>query len=195
MLEIVVASNNSGKIREVREILKEYKIISLSDLGINIEVEENGETFEENATKKAEEISKKLGGKLCLADDSGIEIEYLQGFPGVQTKRWYKGTEKERNAEILKKLENVPKEQRKVKFVAAVSLSDGEKTICKKASIDGYIAKSPRGENGFGFDEIFELANGRTLAELSFEEKNQISSRKKAIEKISNDVKNFTKQE
>lgn len=182
MLEIIIASNNIGKIKEVKEILKEYKITSLGELGIDIEVEEDGETFEQNAIKKAKEISKKLNGKMCIADDSGIEIEYLEGFPGVKTKRWYKGTEEERNQEILKKLEGVPKQKRKVTFIAAVSIAKGDNAICGIGTLEGYIATRPRGNNGFGFDEIFELENGKTLAELSAEEKNQISSRRKAIE-------------
>ena len=174
MLEIIIASNNIGKIKEVKEILKEYKITSLNELSANIEVEEDGETFEQNAIKKAKETSKQLNGKMCIADDSGIEIEYLEGFPGVKTKRWYKGTEEERNQEILKKLEGVPKQKRKVTFIAAVSIAKGDNAICGIGTLEGYIATSPRGNNGFGFDEI--------LAELSEKEKNQISSRRKAIE-------------
>ena len=182
--EIVIASGNSGKIKEAQEILKEYKIISMKELGIDIDVEEDKETFIENATKKAETIAKELNDKMCLADDSGIEIESLNGFPGVHTKRWLNGTDRERNLAILDKLQGVPKDKRKIKFITAIALSDGNKTISVEASIDGYVAQTPRGENGFGFDEIFELENGRTLAELSNEEKNEISARRKALEKL-----------
>ena len=182
--DIVMASGNSGKIKEAQEILKEYKIIPMKELGINIDVEEDKETFIENATKKAETIAKELNDKMCLADDSGIEIEYLNGFPGVHTKRWLNGTDRERNLAILDKLQGVPKDKRKVKFITAIALSDGNKTISVEASIDGYVAQTPRGENGFGFDEIFELEDGRTLAELPNEEKNEISARKKALEKL-----------
>lgn len=182
--DIVMASGNSGKIKEAQEILKEYKIIPMKELGINIDVEEDKETFIENATKKAETIAKELNDKMCLADDSGIEIEYLNGFPGVHTKRWLNGTDRERNLAILDKLQGVPKDKRKVKFITAIALSDGNETISVEASIDGYVAETPRGENGFGFDEIFELEDGRTLAELSNEEKNEISARRKALEKL-----------
>ena len=182
--DIVMASGNSGKIKEAQEILKEYKIISMKELGINIDVEEDKETFIENATKKAETIAKELNDKMCLADDSGIEIEYLNGFPGVHTKRWLDGTDRERNLAIIEKLQGVPKDKRKIKFITAIALSDGNKTISVEASIDGYVAQTPRGENGFGFDEIFELEDGRTLAELPNEEKNEISARKKALEKL-----------
>ena len=182
--DIVMASGNSGKIKEAQEILKEYKIIPMKELGINIDVEEDKETFIENATKKAETIAKELNDKMCLADDSGIEIEYLDGFPGVHTKRWLNGTDRERNLAILDKLQGVPKDKRKIKFITAIALSDGNETISVEASIDGYVAETPRGENGFGFDEIFELEDGRTLAELSNEEKNEISARRKALEKL-----------
>lgn len=181
MKEIIMASNNKGKIHEAQEILKQFKIISLEQAGVNIEVEEDEETFEGNAIKKAETIAKLLNGKLCIADDSGIEIEYLDGFPGVFTKRWHKGTDRERNLALIEKLKGIPKENRQIKFITAIALSDGKKTVCKKGSIEGFVATEPRGDNGFGFDEIFELPDGRTLAELSQEEKNQISARKIAF--------------
>ena len=112
--EIVIASGNEDKIKEVQEILKEFKIVSIKELGLDIDVEESEPSFEKNALKKAKEISIALGGKLCIADDSGIEIEYLDGFPGVFTKRWHSGSDRERNLEILKKLDGVPKEKRKI---------------------------------------------------------------------------------
>lgn len=186
MKEIVIASGNKGKIKEAQEILKEYKIISIEEIGVNVDVEEDQKTFEENAIKKAETIAKELGGKMCLADDSGIEIEYLDGFPGVFTKRWHNGTDRERNLALIEKLQGVPKEKRKIIFTTAIALSDGKKTICETGKIEGYVTEEPRGENGFGFDEIFELENGKTLAEISSEEKNKISARKIALEKISN---------
>ena len=182
--DIVMASGNSGKIKEAQEILNEYKIIPMKELGINIDVEEDKETFIGNAIKKAETIAKELDDKQCLADDSGIEIEYLNGFPGVHTKRWLNGTDRERNLVILDKLQGVPKEKRKIKFITAMALSDGNRTISVEASIDGYVAETPRGDNGFGFDEIFELEDGRTLAELTDTEKNEISARRKALEKL-----------
>lgn len=184
MKEIVIASGNKGKIKEAQEILKEYKIISIEEIGVNVDVEEDQKTFEENATKKAETIAKELGGKMCLADDSGIEIEYLDNFPGVYTKRWHNGTDRERNLALIEKLQGVPKEKRKIVFTTAIALSDGKKTICETGKIEGYVTEESRGENGFGFDEIFELENGKTLAEISSEEKNKISARKIALEKI-----------
>lgn len=184
MKEIIIASDNAGKIKEAQEILKDYKIIPMKELGITIEIEEDQETFEANAIKKAETISKNANGKMCIADDSGIEIEYLNGFPGVYTKRWHAGTDRERNLAILEKLKNVPKEKRKIKFVTAIAVSNGKETNSAIGEITGYVSETTRGSKGFGFDEIFELENGKTLAETSEEEKNKISARKKALEEI-----------
>lgn len=182
MEEIIIASGNKGKIKEAQEILSEYKIIPIKEIGVDIDVEEDKETFEENAIKKALEISKYLNGRKCISDDSGIEIEYLNGFPGVFTKRWHSGSDRDRNLEIISKLKDVPKEKRKVKWISAIALAEGENIITAVAYIEGYIAENVRGDNGFGFDEIFELENGKTLAELSSEEKNKISARKMALE-------------
>lgn len=195
MEEIVIASGNAGKIKEAQEILKEFKITSIKDAGIDIDVEEDKDTFEGNAIKKAEVIANKLNGKKCIADDSGIEIEYLNGFPGVVTKRWFEGTDRERNFKLIEKLKGLPKKNRKIKFTTAIALSDGKNTICELGIIDGFVAEEVRGENGFGFDEIFELENGKTLAELTQEEKNQISARKIALEKIKQKLDNLNNGE
>lgn len=184
MKEIVFASNNKGKIREVQEILSDYKILSLEEMGIDIDVEEDKDTFEGNAIKKAVEISKYLNGKMVIADDSGIEIEYLDGFPGVFTKRWNAGTDRDRNLEIIKKLEGVKKENRKITMVTAIALAENEKVITTIGKIEGYVANQPKGDNGFGFDEIFELENEKTIAEMLPEEKNKISARKRALEAL-----------
>lgn len=187
--EIVIASGNKGKIKEAQEILKEYNIVPMSNLGINIDVEEDRDTFEGNAIKKAETIAKQLDGKMCIADDSGIEIEYLDGFPGVYTKRWHEGSDRERNLAIIDKLKGVPKEKRKISFITAIALSDGENTITGIGTIEGYVTEDVRGNNGFGFDEIFELENGKTLAEISEEEKNELSARRKALEILKSKIK------
>ena len=184
--QVIMASGNKGKIKEAQEILEDFEIIPMNEIGIDIDVEEDQDTFEGNARKKAETIAKSLNGKMCLADDSGIQIEYLDGFPGVYTKRWHKGTDRERNEALIEKLKGVPHEKRKITFITAMALSDSEKTITAVADIQGYVAEIPRGENGVGFDEIFELEDGRTLAELSDKEKNEISARKKALEKLKN---------
>ena len=156
----------------------------MEEYELQIDVKEDQETFEKNAIKKAETVARILEGRKCIADDSGIEIEYLNGFPGVETKRWLDGTDRERNLEILKRLKDVPKEKRNIKFISAIAISDGKHTISAVSEINGKVTEEIRGENGFGFDEIFELSNGKTLAEISPEEKNEISARKKALELI-----------
>lgn len=188
--EIIMASGNKGKIKEAQEILKEYKIIPMKEFGVEIDVEEDQETFEGNAIKKSETIAKELNGKMCIADDSGIEIEHLDGFPGVYTKRWHAGTDRERNLAIIEKLKGVPREKRKIKFITAMAISDGNNTISSVEYIEGYVSENVRGDNGFGFDEIFELENGKTLAELSEEEKNEISARRKSLEVLRSKLKN-----
>ena len=185
---IVIASSNKEKIQEVQEILNNYKVISMKEIGIEADVKEDGDTFEENAIKKAKAIAKKLDGKMCIADDSGIEIEYLDGFPGVFTKRWHKGTDRERNLAIIERLKGVPREKRKINFITAISLSNGEKTICKTGKIEGFVAETIKGKNGFGFDEIFELESGKTLAQISQKEKNKISARRIALEKLKHEI-------
>lgn len=180
--ELIIASRNKGKIQEAQEILNDYNIIPMEDYDLQIEVEEDQDTFEGNAIKKAETIARILEGRKCIADDSGIEIEYLNGFPGVETKRWLNGTDRERNLEILEKLKGVTKEKRNIKFISSIAVSDGKHTTSAVAEIQGKVAEEVRGENGFGFDEIFELPNGKTLAEMSSEEKNEISARRKALE-------------
>lgn len=188
MKELILASENKNKIKEAQEIFTEYKIIPISEFKIKFDVEEDGETFKQNAEKKAKTVAEQLNGKACIADDSGIEIEYLNGFPGVKTKRWFNGTDRERNLAIIEKLIGVPKEKRNIKFKSAIAFSDGTKTMSVEAVLNGYVAEEPGGENGFGFDEIFELEDGRTLAELSAEEKNRISHRKLALQDLLNNM-------
>ena len=186
--EIVMASTNRDKIAEVEEILTEYQVQTLQELGITVEVEEDQETFEANARKKAETIAHAVGGKMCIADDTGIEIEALNGFPGVLTKRWYPGNDAERNQKILEKLAGLPKEERKIRWVTAIALSNGEITISTTQALAGYVAKEARGNNSFGFSEIFELENGRTLSEISKEEFAALSIRRKALESIQEEL-------
>lgn len=191
MKRVVMASGNKGKIKEAKEILNEYEVVSMKDLGIDIDVEEDSETFVGNAEKKAFEIAKTLNGDIVISDDSGIEIDVLDGFPGVRTKRWHSGSDRERNLAIIEKMKGIAKEERKVKFITAMAASDGEKTVSVVSCIDGYITEEPRGGNGFGFDEIFELGDGRTLAELSDKEKNEISARRKALELLREELNKF----
>jgi len=183
MKKIIVATNNDGKLAMIKEIFNDYRILSLNDLEYFVEPEENGETFEENAILKAKFYHSNLN-EMCIADDSGICIPVLNNFPGVRTKRWFKGSDRERNLALIEKLKDFKKEDRKVNFITAIALAVNDTIIVESDILSGYITDNPRGDNGFGFDEIFELEDGRTLAELSFEEKLEISTRKKALEKI-----------
>ncbi len=189
MKKIVVATNNKGKIKEISKILKGYELLTLKDINCNIEVEEDGKTFEENAMKKASEIFK-ITNIPCIADDSGICINALNGWPGVYTARFLgeNATQEERNLKMIEELNLKNTEDRNAEVVCVIAYFDKEQSFFVKGTVNGKIVKEPRGENGFGFDEIFELENGKTLAELSEEEKNQVSSRKVALEKLSDKI-------
>lgn len=183
MKEILVATNNKGKLEEIKQILKDYNLLSLKDIGCKVNVDEDGKTFEENAIKKAKEISK-ITNMPCIADDSGLCIDVLNGWPGVHTARFLgeNATDEDRNNYILEKMKN--EKNRSAKVVCAIAYYYKEDTIVVRGEIEGKIPKEKRGENGFGFDSIFELENEKTLAELTNEEKNKVSSRKIALEKL-----------
>ncbi len=191
MKEIVVATTNKGKVKEIKEILqdKKFKILSLEDVGCAIKVKEDGKTFEENATKKATEIFQKLN-KPCIADDSGICIQSLNGWPGTYTARFLgkDATQEERNLAIIDKLKG--KQERTAEVICVIAYIDGKKSFSVEGKVCGKIVENPRGENGFGFDSIFELDNGKTLAELTGDEKNLVSARRIALEKLKNKLQN-----
>lgn len=188
---IVVASGNKGKVKEITEMFNNYKVISLKEieevLGRKIEVNEDKNSFKDNALQKVVELSKQLGeGYICIGDDSGISIDALDGFPGLHTARWMDADDHTKNLALLEKMAGIKKERRTCHYTTAIAIADANISNCCEYVLDGYISEQCRGENGFGFDEIFELENGKTLAELSSEEKYQISPRKKALEKIYN---------
>ena len=186
-MKILVASTNEGKIKEIKKILRS------TDIKNTVQVIEDGNTFEENAKKKAKEIYNTTLIP-CIADDSGICIRRYNGWPGVKT-AIFLGEEKagnkyssQRNEYILNKMKDIEKEERKLDYITVIVYYDGKQFKIGKGILSGYIAKEAKGENGFGFDEIFELEDGRTLAELSHKEKNKISSRKKALEEIKRQI-------
>ncbi len=183
MLEILLATNNFGKVKEIKDILNspKVKILTMKDFPNLPKVEEDGKNYQENAFKKASKISK-YTGKICLADDSGLEIDYLKGEPGIYSSRW--GTnDKERIKKVLKLLENVPKNRRKAKFVCAAVLIFPDGKIYKvKEECKGSITFNPKGEYGFGYDPIFLIPEyNKTFAELGDKIKNRISHRGKAM--------------
>ncbi len=187
MKRIIFATSNEGKMREIRRIMEDtdYEVLSLKEAGISADIEENGTTFEENAGIKASSIAK-LTGEMVLADDSGLEVDYMDKAPGIYSARFLgEDTSYDiKNSYILDKLKDVPLEQRSARFVCAIALAypDG-KVITKHATIEGYIGYEIKGENGFGYDPIFMVPEyNKTTAELSMDEKNQISHRAKALQ-------------
>lgn len=180
---MIIASNNKGKLKEIKEIFNDIELKSLKEANINIEVDEDQDTFYGNALKKAKAIYE-LSKEETISDDSGICIDELNDWPGVFTHRFLgeDKTDRERNLAIIEKCKDL--KDRSARVVCNIVYYDGEKTVVGEGIIKGKITEEPRGENGFGFDEIFELENGKTLAELTSEEKNEISARKKALEVI-----------
>lgn len=172
---MIFASNNKGKITEIKSIFKEEEIISLKEANVNIEVEEDADSFYGNALKKAKEIYE-LTKIPVIADDSGICIESLDGWPGVLTHRFAgeEASDETRNKLMIDKVSN--ESNKKAQVICILVYYDGTNEIVGEGILSGTIV-SPRGTNGFGFDPIFELNSGKTLAELTSEEKNITSAR------------------
>ncbi len=185
-MKIIFATGNQGKVREIKQIMEDMdaEIVSMKEAGIDIDIEENGTTFEENALIKARAIAKEAN-TLVLADDSGLEIDYLDKAPGVLSAR-YMGEDTPysvKNQHILDLLKEVRGEARSARFVCSIAavFPDGRE-FTTYATIEGEIAQKSAGENGFGYDPIFFVPEfGKTTAELSPEEKNKISHRGKAL--------------
>lgn len=173
---MILATNNKGKLKEIREIFSEYNIYSLNDKNIDIDVVEDEATFYGNALKKAKEIYE-ITKEEVIADDSGLCINALNDFPGVLTHRFLgeDATDEDRNIELIRRVNNIS--DRSAKVVCNLVYYDGKNIIVGEGILNGKITFVPRGENGFGFDSIFELDNGKTLAELSSDEKNIVSAR------------------
>ena len=173
MKKIIFATGNANKMVEVRMILADcgYEIVSMKEAGIDIDIVEDGKTFEENAIIKATAISKTKEAEGCvvLADDSGLEVDYMDGAPG-----------------IIDALADAKEEERTARFVCAIAAAFPDGTVTtRRGVIEGMIAHQPAGEHGFGYDPIFFLPEyGKTTAELAPEDKNKISHRGRALEKI-----------
>lgn len=194
MKKLVIASNNSGKIKEIKRILSDMDIdvLSLKDIGLNIDVEEDGLTFEENAKKKSTEIYKALIKKgesdfIIMSDDSGLEVEYLNGEPGVFSARYAgeHGNDKKNNEKLLLNLEGVDYKNRKARFVCQLAIiNDKNEYRGIKGTVEGYILENEKGNGGFGYDPLFfyEPLN-KSFAEITIEEKNKISHRGNALQK------------
>lgn len=191
MKSIILASNNKDKVKEVKEIMKGYDIISMKEAGIDVDIEENGTTFEENALIKARAIMK-LTGQITMADDSGLEIDYLNKAPGVYSARFmgHDTSYDIKNKALIQKLEGVKGSDRSGRFVCAIAVCfpDGRE-IVKRGTMEGLIAEEIKGDNGFGYDPIVYLPEyGKTSGELAPEEKNKISHRGKALALIKEEL-------
>ncbi|KML29045.1 XTP/dITP diphosphatase [Priestia aryabhattai] len=189
MHEIIIATKNAGKVKDFETLFspKGFKVTSLLDFPEIEDVEETGVTFAENATLKAETISSALN-KPVIADDSGLAIDALNGEPGVYSAR-YAGENKDDNANIekvLQKLHDVPFEKRTARFHCTLAIAvPGKRTELVEGTCEGRILEEKRGENGFGYDPIFFVEKWNcSMAELSKEQKNQISHRANALEKL-----------
>lgn len=189
MKKVIFATGNEGKMKEIREILGDLDIelLSLKDAGIHADIVEDGKSFEENAQIKAKTICE-LTGEIVLADDSGLEIDYLNKEPGIYSAR-YMGEDTSydiKNQALLDRLDGVPDEKRTARFVCAIAaaMPDG---CCEvvRGTMEGIIGHKIAGENGFGYDPIFFLPEcGCTSAELSPEKKNELSHRGEGLKKI-----------
>lgn len=185
---LVFATGNQGKVNEFKQMLGEdYTILSMKDLDIEVDIVEDGKTFEENAIIKAKAVMEATG-KMVLADDSGFEVDALNKEPGIYSAR-YLGEDTSydiKNAEILKRCEGVPDEKRDARFVCVIACAfpDG-RVETATGVIEGKLAHEPKGENGFGYDPIFYLPErGCTTGEMEPEEKNAISHRGIAVRKM-----------
>lgn len=192
--KIIFATGNEGKMKEVRMILKDLglPVLSMKEAGVQVDIVEDGTTFEENAKIKAVAVQK-LTGALVLADDSGLEIDYLNKEPGIYSAR-YMGEDTPysvKNANLISRLAGVPDEQRTARFVCAIAAAfpDGE-VLTTRGTIEGIIGYEERGENGFGYDPIFYLPEyKKSTAELSPEEKNALSHRGRALRQMEEELR------
>ena len=187
-MKLVVATNNQGKVKELKKLLEPlgFEPVSLKDEGIEIEVVEDGETFAENARLKAEAVYNIVHCPV-IADDSGLEIDFLDGAPGIYSARYAgeNATDKERMEKVLSELEGTDESLRTARVVCALyCILDDETEYSVLGTCDGVIGTEPVGENGFGYDPIFVLPDGRTMAELEASEKNEISHRANALRKL-----------
>lgn len=194
MKKIIFASNNQGKIREVKDMLADpdVEVLSMKEAGIDMDIEENGTTFQQNALIKARAVYN-VTHELTIADDSGLEIDWMNGEPGVYSARFmgHDTSYDIKNAAILEKMKNVRGADRSARFVCAMAaiLPDGRE-ITTRGTMEGVIADKIQGSNGFGYDPILYLPEyGKTSAQLTEEEKNKISHRGEALRELVRELK------
>lgn len=194
-MKLILASNNRGKLLEMRRILGDMgvEVLSHREAGCDFEVDETGETFEENAYLKAAAVTARTGLP-AVADDSGLAVDALNGEPGVRSARYsgsHEDTDERRNEYLLRKLEGAT--GRSARFVSCICCTMPDGTVLRaRGECEGTILRAPRGENGFGYDPLFlPVGHDRTMAELSMEEKNEISHRGKALRKFKEELEKY----
>jgi XTP/dITP diphosphohydrolase len=188
MEKLIIASKNKGKINEIKDILKElpFEIISMQDAGYDFEIEENGKTFDENAMLKAQALFQHTGCRV-LADDSGLEIDFLNGAPGIYTARFAgeQASQQEKNAKITGLLSGVDSAYRTARFVCSIAFVSREVSFTVNGAVEGIIAEKPDGAAGFGYDPIFFMPEyAKTMAQLPESSKNKVSHRARALNKL-----------
>ncbi len=195
MSRIIFATGNAGKMKEIRMILADLgmDILSMKEADINVDIDEDGSTYEENALIKARAVAAYAKNDIVLADDSGLEIDYLNREPGVYSAR-YMGEDTPysvKNANLISRLEGVPEEKRTARFVCAIAaVLPGGRELTTRATIEGRIGYEEKGEGGFGYDPIFYVPElKKTTAELTGEEKNLVSHRGKALQLMKEELK------
>lgn len=195
MSRIIFATGNAGKMKEIRMILADLgmDILSMKEADINVDIDEDGSTYEENALIKARAVAAYAKNDIVLADDSGLEIDYLNREPGVYSAR-YMGEDTPysvKNANLISRLEGVPEEKRTARFVCAIAaVLPGGRELTTRATIEGRIGYEEKGESGFGYDPIFYVPElKKTTAELTGEEKNLVSHRGKALQLMKEELK------
>lgn len=192
-MKVIIATKNEGKVKEFRQLLAPfgYEPVSLNEADINAEIVEDGETFEENAHIKAKAVHK-LTGLPVIADDSGLEVEFLGGAPGIYSARYAgeNATDKQRNLKLLEEMQGADTPLRGARFVCAIYfISEDEKEYCVTGTLDGFIGFEPMGDCGFGYDPVFMIDEDTSLAMLGSEEKNKISHRARAMQKLAEELR------
>ncbi|MCR4722681.1 MAG: RdgB/HAM1 family non-canonical purine NTP pyrophosphatase [Eubacteriales bacterium] len=184
MKKIVFATHNNDKAKELKEILSEYEILTLKDIGFPGEIEENGETIEENALIKAR-AAYEFSGMVSVADDTGLFVDALGGRPGVYSSRYSGGSYEDNVNKLLGEMEGVPAEKRGAAFRCSAAMVSARGEVSVTAEVPGTITYKALGMGGFGYDPVFrESSTGLTYAEMDAEEKNSLSHRKKAFEML-----------
>lgn len=193
---LVVATKNKGKISEIKKILSDmpFEVVSMGDIGVNIDVKEDGTTFEENAMKKAQKICS-VTNNIVIADDSGLEVDFLNGAPGIYSARFggEGATDHGKNQKLLGMLKDVPFDKRTARFVCAIAVAfPNGKSFTVRDTCEGFIDFECKGSDGFGYDPIFYVSEyEKTLAQIGIDIKNKISHRAKALNKMADKMKEY----